>query len=118
MFIDRLNIALKNKNISGNALCKLLNMPNANYTNWKKQTPKGETIKKIADILDVTADWLLERTDETEKESKIISFYRIADDRGKDRIYKTAKDEADQAEQLLQKEDNITEFPEEKKPFA
>lgn len=95
MFIERLNIALKNKKISGNALCKLLDIPNANYTNWKKQTPKGETLKKIADALDVSADWLLERDNAMDpEESKLLNNYRAADDRGKRRISSLAEEEA------------------------
>ena len=95
MFIERLNIALKNKKISGNALCKLLNIPNANYTNWKKQTPKGETLKKIADILEVSTDWLLERENAIEpEETRLLKNFRAADERGKRRISNLAEEEA------------------------
>lgn len=95
MFIDRLNIALKNKKLSGNALCKLLDIPNANYTNWKKQTPKGETLKKLADILEVSTDWLLERENAMEpEETRLLYNYRAADERGKRRISNLAEEEA------------------------
>lgn len=95
MFIDRLNAILQEKNISGNALCKKINMPNANYTNWKKQTPKGETLKQIADALDVSIDWLLEREDSIEPiESELLSNFREADERGKSNITNIAELEA------------------------
>ncbi len=126
MFIDRLNFILKKRNMTGSELCKRLNIPNGNYTHWKKNTPNSKTIKEIAKILDVTIDWLLENSDEPIKEEEIISFYRKADDRGKDRIYKTAKDEAEHAEQVKRKEDpsmstledNVTPFSKEINPFA
>ncbi|MDE6872930.1 MAG: helix-turn-helix domain-containing protein [Lachnospiraceae bacterium] len=95
MFIDRLNEALQKKKITGNALCKKLNMPNANYTNWKKQTPKGETLKQIADILNVSTDWLLEREGaSTPEEEKLLCDYKDADQRGKETIINIADLEA------------------------
>ncbi len=95
MFIERLNEALQKKRITGNTLCKKLNMPNANYTNWKKQTPKGETLKQIADILNVSVDWLLERDEaSTPEEEKLLCDYKDADDRGKETIINIADLEA------------------------
>ena len=95
MFIERLNEALQKKKITGNALCKKLNMPNANYTNWKKQTPKGETLKQIADILNVSTDWLLEREGaNTPDEEKLLYDYKDADARGKETIINIAELEA------------------------
>ena len=92
MFIDRLNAALQEKNITGNALCKKLNMPNANYTNWKKQTPKGETLKQIADILNVSVDWLLERDNSIEPiETELIDNFRASDQSGKETIITVAE---------------------------
>ena len=107
MFIDRLNEALMKKNISGNALCKKLGIPNANYTNWKKQTPKGETIKLIADALEVSTDWLLERDRAPEPdEIHLLENYRICDDAGKESIISIAELQAKRCRQ------------EEMKPFA
>lgn len=117
-FIDRLNLILKKRKMNGTELCKKIGMKgNAAYSKWKESIPNGKTLIEISKILDVSVDYLLGK-DNTPEEGEIISFYRKADDRGKDRIYKTAKDEADQAKQLHQKENNITEFPEENKPFA
>lgn len=118
MFIERLEIILKKRNIKGAELSRILNLSNATYTQWRKgKIPNGETLLKISNELNVSIDYLLGK-DETAEEGEIISFYRKADDRGKDRIYKTAKDEADQAEQLLRQKENITEFSKEIKPFA
>lgn len=116
MFIDNLNIILEKNNMSGNELCKKLGISTSNYTYWKKNLPRADIIIKISDILNTSTDFLLGK-EKDHIEGEIISFYRKADDRGKDRIYKTAKDEADQAEQLLQK-NNLSDFLKENKPFA
>lgn len=117
-FIDRLNFILKKRNMKGSELCKKIGMKsNAAYSKWKDSIPNGKTLIEISEVLDVSIDYLLGKETYPE-EGEIISFYRKADDRGKDRIYKTAKDEADQAEQLLQQKDNISEFSKEIKPYA
>lgn len=101
MFIDRLNEALEKNKISGNKLCNKMKIPNANYTNWKKQTPKGETLKQIADILDVSVDWLLEREESMNpRETKLLHNYRAADERGKRRIDNLAEEEAQEQQSL------------------
>lgn len=100
MFIDRLNEILKFKKITGSTLCKMINMPNANYTNWKKQTPKGETLKLIADVLDVSVDWLLERDGAPEPdEVHLLENYRICDDAGKETIISIAELQAKRCKQ-------------------
>lgn len=92
MFITNLDAILKKRKMTGAELSKILNLSSGTYSHWKSgKIPNGETLKKIADVLDVTTDWLLERTDNTENEAEIISFYRKADDRGKEMIYNTAK---------------------------
>lgn len=100
MFIDRLNEALIKKNISGNALCKTLGIPNANYTNWKKQTPKGETLKLIANTLQVSTDWLLEIEGAPEPdEVYLLENYRTCDKNGKETIISIAELQAKRCKQ-------------------
>lgn len=108
MFNDRLQIALKNKNLSGNALCKRLSIPNANYSNWKdNKLPRAETLKQIADILEVSTDWLLEREGAPEPdEVHLLENYRICDDAGKETIISIAELQAKRCKQ------------DEMKPFA
>lgn len=100
MFIDRLNIILKKRNMTGADLCRTLNIPNGNYTHWKKNTPNAKTIKEIARVLNITTDWLLENNDDPIKENEIVSFYRKANEDGKEIIYNTAKIAAEQGEEL------------------
>lgn len=107
MFINRLNEALHKKNMSGNALCKKLGIPNANYTNWKKQTPKGDTLRLIAEVLDVSTDWLLEIEDAPDPdEVHLLENFRNCDDAGKETIISIAELQAKRCRQ------------EEMKPFA
>lgn len=95
MFIDKLNLALKKRKITGAELCRKLNIPNGNYTHWKKNAPNSKTLKEIADILEVSTDWLLERDNAMDpEETKLINNYRKADDRGKRRISNLAEEEA------------------------
>jgi len=112
LFIDRLNEALHKKNISGNSLCKTLGIPNANYTNWKKQTPKGETLKMIADALEVSTDWLLERDGAPEPdEVQLLNHYRNSDDAGKETILSIAELQAKRCIKIVEEQEEL-------KPFA
>lgn len=101
MFIDRLNEALKNKKMTGNKLCSIMGINNASYTSWKKMKPKADTLKEIADILEVSVDWLLEREKAMNpRETKLLNNYREADERGKRRIDNLAEEEAQEQQSL------------------
>lgn len=102
MFSDRLEEALKNKKISGSKLCTILNVNNRNYTNWKRnEIPRGETLKQIADILEVSVDWLLERENAMNpKENNLLKNYRAANAKGKRIIENIAEQEAQEQQSL------------------
>ncbi|MDE6531156.1 MAG: helix-turn-helix transcriptional regulator, partial [Lachnospiraceae bacterium] len=109
----------KKNNTSIKALERLLDLSNGSIRNWDTKPPSYDKVEKVAKYFNVSIEYIIgTETEETHKEKEIIAFYRKADDRGKNRIYKTAKDEAEQAEQLLQQKENITEFSKEIKPFA
>lgn len=116
--IERIKNLCKKNNINIAKLEKETGLSNGQIGKWKERYPRADQLYNVSKYLNVTMEYILANENNSLEESEIISFYRKADDRGKDRIYKTAKDEADQAEQLHQKKNNITEFPEEKKPFA
>lgn len=96
MFNDRLAEALKKNNISGNALCKKLGIDNRNYTNWKNnKIPHGQNLKAIANILNVSIDWLLEQDNAIEPiETELIDNFRASDQSGKETIVTVAELEA------------------------
>lgn len=117
--IEEIKKLCKKNNTTIKALERSLDLSNGSIRNWDTKPPSYDKVEKVAKYFNVSIEYIIgTETEETHKEKEIISFYRKADDRGKDRIYKTAKDEADQAEQLLQQKDNITEFSKEIKPFA
>ena len=93
MFNDRLQEALKKNNMSGNALCKKLGIDNKNYTNWNNnKIPRGETLKEIAEILEVSTDWLLAREGAPEPdEVHLLENYRMCDESGKETIISIAE---------------------------
>lgn len=101
MFNDRLQIALKNKNLTGNALCKKLGIANRNYTNWKdNKPPHPETLKLIANELEVSIDWLLEQGGAPEPdEVHLLENYRACDNAGKETIISIAELQAKRCKQ-------------------
>ena len=95
MFIDRVNERLKDLNMKGSDLCNKLNIPTSNYTQWKTYIPRGTLIKRIADELHTSADWLLEREEANTPEiMNLINNYKEADQRGKETIVNVAELEA------------------------
>lgn len=79
MFIERLNEALKNKEMNGSELCKVLKVSSANYTYWKTSYPRIKLLSEMADILDVSIDWLLERNENellVQEEKELIYNFR------------------------------------------
>lgn len=95
MFIDRINDRLKAKNMKGADLCRKLGIPTSNYTQWKEYIPRGSLLKKIADELDTSVDWLLEReTVHEPAEQKLLNDYRMSDAHGKAAISSIADIEA------------------------
>lgn len=64
MFWDRYELLCKQKGKSPNAFAKEIGAGTSACTYWKKGViPKGETLEKIADCLECSVDYLLERTD-------------------------------------------------------
>lgn len=95
MFIDRVNQRLKEKNLKGSDLCKKLDIPNSNYTQWKQYVPRGTLLKHIAEELDVSIDWLMEREEAPDPEvTKLIKDFSDCDDVGKSTIISCAEFQA------------------------
>lgn len=95
MFIDRVNDRLRAKNMKGAELCRRLGIPSSNYSQWTEHIPRGNLLKKIADELDTSVDWLLERKTTTDPtEQKLLDDYRISDAPGKAAISSIADIEA------------------------
>jgi len=64
MFYERLDAICSRKGMTVSALVKSLGLSTSKVTAWKNGTvPKGETLVKIADYLDLPLDYILGRTD-------------------------------------------------------
>ena len=65
MFSSLITQLLRERNMSAYRLSKELNISESVISSWKRGTlvPGYNSIKKLADYFDVSADYLLERTD-------------------------------------------------------
>ena len=68
MFKDLFTQILQERNISAYKLSKDTGLSEALISNWKsgRQLPKYDSIKVLCDYFDISADYLLERTDNPE----------------------------------------------------
>jgi repressor LexA len=62
---SRLEILLKENNMTAYRLAKDTQINTATFSEWKKgtYTPKADKLQKIADYFNVSLDWLLGNTD-------------------------------------------------------
>lgn len=58
-FYERLNFLIKKNGLSQAKLEKAIGISNGSVSKWKKSLPSIKTIKKIAEFLNVSDDWLL-----------------------------------------------------------
>ena len=71
MFWDRFYQLCIKQNTKPNPVAKDLGISSGVLTKWKSGgIPNGETLTKIADYFDVSVDYLLERTDESDLSTK------------------------------------------------
>lgn len=65
MFYERLNAICRSRGTTPTGLAKSLGLSTSRQNTWKKSgAPKGEELSKIADFLDVSTEYLLEKTDD------------------------------------------------------
>ena len=86
MFIEKLEIVLKEKNITKNKLAKAIDYSQSATSQWKKgRVPQIDVLQKICQYLHVSADYLLDLTDETpppeltQEEQDLINDFRECD---------------------------------------
>jgi len=99
MFWDRFYSECEKKNIKPNKIAKELGFSNAIMTQWKKGSPpNSEKLIQVADYLNVSIDYLLERDlgaiASDQEERILLNDFRSADQLGRDRISYTAETEA------------------------
>lgn len=97
MFNDIFVKCLQEKNISAYKLSKETGISQGLISDYKNgvKKPTAENLVKIADCLDCSTDFLLERTssplNEPEDEHRLIKAYRQLTDEGKKAILTTAE---------------------------
>lgn len=78
MLLDRVKLLANEKKMTVAELERKLNFAQGSISKWSKQSPSSERLQKVADFFDVSADYLLGRTDKrryydlTEKDEKDI----------------------------------------------
>ena len=119
MFIDRLNEALKKNKMTGNALCNKMGVSNSIYSSWKKNKPQADRLTQIANILNVSVDWLLEREGaSTPEEEKLLHDYKDTDEGGKRIILNIADMEAKRSRSERESLDETQNTPAKKINFV
>lgn len=86
MFKQRLAELRKQKGLTQEQLAKQLGFTRGQVSNYEQGTrePDFETLKKIADFFNVSADYLLGRTDDPTPVAKLIEISTIAAHRNDD----------------------------------
>ncbi len=95
--VERIKEKCRQKGTSMSALEKKLNYGNGNIRRWDTQKPSYDKVLDVANLLDVSIDWLLtgkEAAELSPAEQKLIEHYRCADERGKRAIERVAEAES------------------------
>lgn len=103
----RIKEARKMKGLTQEQLAEMLDFEQVTLSTWElgKREPKIETLIKIANICDVTLNFLLgiddsetiTESDLTEDEQEVIEYFRASDKKGKRRILVFAEQQVAQA---------------------
>ena len=103
MFYENLETILKERNSNINQFAKEIGIAQQTMSKWKAGAyPTAEKVKLIAEHLHISADYLLDievqhESKLTASEEQLVTYYRLADDRGKDLLLSIARQEADRA---------------------
>lgn len=108
MFAQKLIELRKKRNLTHDDLAKFLNITRQAYSFYEsgKHETNFESLCLLADFYNVTADYLLDRSDATNEpfnaeEIGIINDYRILDERGKEAVRTTLAFEKSHAPSTL-----------------
>ena len=105
MFYENLEAILKERNCTINQFAKEIGIKQQTIANWKtRSAPSADYVKQIAEHLHISADYLLDievqhESELTASEEQLVTYYRKADDRGKDLLLSLAKQEADRTKE-------------------
>lgn len=90
-FVLRIDSALKKLNLKRASLCSDLGLSSTAITDWARRgtVPAGDTCLKIADYLNVSAEWLITGKEEgmSNEEKKLLTIYQKLSPQQKDTIW-------------------------------
>ena len=100
---ERIIILTNKANINGRELGEKLGLKKSPLTDWKnkKSNPTLEQFAKMCEIFAVSPEYLLtgkEAAELTPEEQKLVGLYRLADERGRRSIMRTAENESRELE--------------------
>ena len=105
MFIEKLEIILKEKHLTMNKLAKAINFSQSATSQWKKgRMPQIDVFQKICKYLNVSADYLLDLDNGapppvlTDQEEELLEHFRQCKPDVKNSILLLADSGAEQAE--------------------
>ncbi|MDE7399886.1 MAG: helix-turn-helix transcriptional regulator [Oscillospiraceae bacterium] len=89
-FYDRLHALCKEKNITLSKMLNELGLSTGSTGNWKKgQLPKGDVLKKIADYLNTSIDYIVYgefRSNLSDDEKSLLKIYNQTPERAKYKV--------------------------------
>ena len=89
-FYDRLHTLCKEKNTTVSKMLNELGLSTGSTGNWKKgQLPKGDVLKKIADHLNTSIDYIVYgefRSNLSDDEKKLLEIYSRTPERAKYKV--------------------------------
>ena len=106
MFIEKLEIILKEKNLTMNKLAKAIDFSQSATSQWKKgRMPQIDVLQKICKYLNVSADYLLDLDEGppppvlTDQEQELLEHFRQCKEGTRESILLLAQSGAEQAKQ-------------------
>lgn len=99
--VERIKELCKINKITIKSLEKELEIGNGSIAKWSKSKPSVENVLKISQKFNVSLDWLVtgkEPEELTLEEKELVNLYRLADERGKRAIIRTAEAESTEQE--------------------
>lgn len=110
MFIEKLEIILKEKHLTMNKLAKAIDFSQSATSQWKKgRMPQIDVFQKICRYLNVSADYLLDLDEGppppvlTDQEQELLEHFRQCDKGTKENLMLLARAKADE----IQKQETL-----------
>jgi len=96
MLVERIKRLCNENGLNIKKLEENVKLSNGQISKWKTQAPRADMIIKIANYFNVSIEYLLtgKENNLSEKETKLVKYYKESDERGKESIIHVAEFEA------------------------